>query len=103
MLLAKTIETTGIVNNRHLLLLDESLPITKNSRVRVMVIVTEELQITKSQATLKPLSELECAKTKQLQKQQDILKNINIVWNEENVKLVEQTQQEINQWKIQTF
>lgn len=103
MLLAKTIETTGIVNNRHQLLLDESLPIIKNSRVRVMVIVTEEVQITKSQATLKPLSELEIAKTKQLEKQQDILKNINIVWNEENVKLVEQTQQEINQWKIQTF
>jgi hypothetical protein len=30
MLLAKTIETTGIVNNQHQLLLDESLPITAN-------------------------------------------------------------------------
>jgi len=78
MLLAKTIETTGIVNNQRQLLLDESLPITKNSRVRVIVMVTEETQI-----------------TKQVQKQPDILKNIDIVWNEENVKLVEQAQQEI--------
>ena len=38
MLMAKTIETTGIVNNSHQLLLDESLPITKTSRVRVIVI-----------------------------------------------------------------
>lgn len=90
MLLAKTIETTGIVNNQRQLLLDESLPITKSSRVRVIVMVTEEMQITKPQI-------------KQLQKQQDILKNIDIVWNEENVKLVEQAQQKINQWKIQTF
>jgi hypothetical protein len=53
MLLAKTIETTGIVNNQHQLLLDESLPIIETSRVRVIVIVTEEAQITESQATLK--------------------------------------------------
>jgi hypothetical protein len=53
MLLAKTVETTGIVNNPHQLLLDESLPITKSSRVRVIVMVTEEVQFTKSPATLK--------------------------------------------------
>ncbi len=54
MLLAKTIETTGIVNNPHQLLLDESLPITETSRVRVIVIVIEEAQmITESQTTLK--------------------------------------------------
>ena len=44
MLLTKTIETTGIVNNQHQLLLDESLPIAETSRVRVIVIVTEEAQ-----------------------------------------------------------
>jgi hypothetical protein len=52
MLLAKTIETTGIVNNQHQLLLDESLPITETSRVRVIVIVTEEAPVTKSKTTL---------------------------------------------------
>ncbi|MDM8548984.1 hypothetical protein QUF72_02855 [Desulfobacterales bacterium HSG2] len=44
MLLAKTVETTGIVNNQHQLILDESLPIAETSRVRVIVIVTEEAQ-----------------------------------------------------------
>jgi len=48
MLLSKTIETTGIVNNQHQLLLDESLPITETSRVRVIVIVTEEAPVTKT-------------------------------------------------------
>jgi len=38
-----------------------------------------------------------------MQRQQDILKNIKAVWDEEDVKAVEQVQQEINQWKIQTF
>jgi hypothetical protein len=52
MLLAKTIETTGIVNNQHQLLLDEQLPITETSRVRVIVIVTEEAPITQPKATL---------------------------------------------------
>jgi len=42
MLLAKTVETTGIVNNQHQLLLDDALPIAETSRVRVIVIVTEE-------------------------------------------------------------
>jgi hypothetical protein len=53
MLLAKTIETTGTVNNQHQLFLDEPLPITETSRVRVIIIVTKEAQITESQATLK--------------------------------------------------
>ena len=41
MLLAKTFEITGTVNNQQLLL-DESLPIAETSRVRVIVIVVEE-------------------------------------------------------------
>jgi len=53
MLLAKTVETTGIVNNQHQLLLDESLPIAESSRVRVIVIVTEEAQTAESKAALK--------------------------------------------------
>ena len=51
MLLAKTIETTGFVNNQHQLILDESLPITETSRVRVIVIVTEEAQFIESNPT----------------------------------------------------
>jgi len=50
---AKTIETTGLVNEQHQLLLDESLPIAESSRVRVIVIVTEEAQITVSETALK--------------------------------------------------
>ncbi len=53
MLLAKIIETTGIVNSQHQLLLDESLPITEASRVRVIVIVTEEARTEDSEAALK--------------------------------------------------
>ncbi len=53
MLLAKTIETTGFVNHKHQLSLDESLPIAETSRVRVIIIVTEEAQITESKAILK--------------------------------------------------
>ncbi|MDM8566501.1 hypothetical protein QUF50_05065 [Thiotrichales bacterium HSG1] len=52
MLLAKTVETTGIVNNQHQLKLDESLPITESSRVRVIVIVTEEAQPIEPNTTL---------------------------------------------------
>ena len=52
MLLAKTIETTGFVNHKHQLSLDESLPIAE-SRVRVIIIVTEEAQITDSKTILK--------------------------------------------------
>lgn len=53
MLLAKTIETTGVLNKQHQLLLDELLPIAESSRVRVIVIVAEETQITESKAGLK--------------------------------------------------
>ncbi len=49
MLLAKTVETTGMVNRQHQLLLDESLPIPETTRVRVIVIVTEEAQTTESE------------------------------------------------------
>ena len=38
----RRIETTGLVNRQNQLLLDESLPIAKLSRVRVIVIVPEE-------------------------------------------------------------
>jgi hypothetical protein len=48
-LLAKTIETTGFVNHQHQLSLDESLPLAETSRVRVIVIVTEEKQLTQSE------------------------------------------------------
>ncbi len=41
-LIAKTIETTGFVNARHELLLDEQLPMIKPSRVRVIIFITEE-------------------------------------------------------------
>ncbi len=53
MLLAKTVETTGIVNNQHQLLLDEALPIAETSRVRVIVIVTEEALAKDSEAAPK--------------------------------------------------
>jgi hypothetical protein len=41
-LIAKTIETTGIVNAQHQLLLDESLPIAESSQVRVIIIVQKK-------------------------------------------------------------
>jgi len=43
-LIAKTIETTGIVNAQHQLLLDESLPLTESSQVRVIIILTDDSQ-----------------------------------------------------------
>jgi len=67
MLLAKTIETTGFVNHQHQLSLDESLPITERSRVRVIVVVTEEAQITKYKSTLVPCNSIsEIGKHKKL-------------------------------------
>jgi hypothetical protein len=39
---AKAIETTGIVDAQHRLLLDESLPVADKSRVRVIVLVTAD-------------------------------------------------------------
>jgi hypothetical protein len=47
----KAIETTGFVNAQHQLLLNERLPIT-SSRVRVIIVVTEEMPTSeKFQAT----------------------------------------------------
>jgi hypothetical protein len=42
------IETTGIVDARHQLLLDEPLPIAGHSRVRVIVLVPEETDISEA-------------------------------------------------------
>lgn len=42
MVLSKTIETTGIINHQHHLVLDESLPVADACRVRVIVILPEE-------------------------------------------------------------
>jgi hypothetical protein len=39
----KAIETTGVVNNLNCLLLDESLPVTQGSRVRVIILATKEV------------------------------------------------------------
>ena len=66
MLLAKTVETTGIVNNPYQLLLDESLPITETSRVRVIVIVTEEAPVTKSKTTVHTHAISDIGKNKKL-------------------------------------
>ncbi len=41
-LIAKTIETTGFVNDRHELFLDEKLSMIKPSRVRVMIFPAED-------------------------------------------------------------
>ncbi|OAD22818.1 protein belonging to Uncharacterized protein family UPF0175 [Candidatus Thiomargarita nelsonii] len=40
-MIAKAIETTGIVDAQHRLLLDESLPVAESTRVRVIVLVTK--------------------------------------------------------------
>ena len=43
MLITKAIETTGVINaQQRILTLDESLPIAESSRVRVIILVTEE-------------------------------------------------------------
>jgi hypothetical protein len=41
-IIAKAIETTGIVDTQRRLLLDESLGVAKSSHVRVIVLVTKE-------------------------------------------------------------
>jgi hypothetical protein len=38
----RAIETTGIVDHEHRLVLDAPLPIAEQSRVRVIILVTEE-------------------------------------------------------------
>ena len=48
-LIARTIETTGIINAPHQLLLDESLPIADKSHVRVIIMMTENTDITESE------------------------------------------------------
>ena len=42
----KAIETTGIVNDQHQLLLDRPLPISGKCKVRVIVLVSEETETT---------------------------------------------------------
>lgn len=42
-LITTAIETTGIIDAQHRLLLDEALPLANKSRVRVIVLVTKEL------------------------------------------------------------
>ena len=63
MLIAKTIETTGFVNEHHRLWLDESLPIAEFSKVRVIVLVSEETQLKKH----KYISKRNCKKIDTLQ------------------------------------
>ena len=57
-LVAKAIETTGIVEAHRRLLLDESLPVAKKTRVRVIVLVTADNEHTTplSHETLEPLT-----------------------------------------------
>ena len=43
-LITKTIETTGLVSHSKCLLLDESLPIAQDSRVRVIILVTTDAE-----------------------------------------------------------
>lgn len=63
-LITKTIETTGIVNAQHqLLLLDESLPIAESSQVRVMIIVTDDSQ---TQSTTQQITDYSPALTDDL-------------------------------------
>jgi len=47
-LVMNAIETTGIVDARHQLRLDEPLPIAGHSRVRVIVLVPEETDISEA-------------------------------------------------------
>ena len=41
----KAIETTGIIDEQHRLVLDEALPITEKSKVRVIILLPEESDI----------------------------------------------------------
>ena len=45
----KAIETTGIVDARHHLIPDETLPITGPTRVRVIILVPEETDINETE------------------------------------------------------
>ncbi len=54
----KAIETTGIINEQHRLVLDETLPIAEKSKVRVIILLPEESDIGEKEwlkaATLNP-------------------------------------------------
>lgn len=41
----KAIETTGIIDEKHRLILDEMLPFTEKSKVRVIILLSEEADI----------------------------------------------------------
>lgn len=56
-LIAKTIETTGFINDRRELLLDEQLPMIKSSRVRVMIFLTEDDALLSEEKWLKMTSQ----------------------------------------------
>ena len=45
----KAIETTGTIDARHHLILDETLPITEPTRVRVIIMVPEETDINETE------------------------------------------------------
>jgi hypothetical protein len=45
----KAIETTGVIDRERRLLLDEPLPITGPSRVRVIILVTEDTDVTEQE------------------------------------------------------
>jgi hypothetical protein len=45
----KAIETTGTIDEERRLLLDEPLPITGPSRVRIIILVSEETDITEQE------------------------------------------------------
>ena len=54
----KAIETTGIIDEQHRLVLDETLPIAEKSKVRVIILLPEESDIDEKEwlkaATLNP-------------------------------------------------
>lgn len=54
----KAIETTGIIDEQHRLVLDETLPIAEKSKVRVIILLPEESDIGEKEwlkaATLNP-------------------------------------------------
>ena len=54
-LIAKAIETTGIVETQRRLLLDESLPVADKSCVRVIVLVTKEMKNDKTTISPEPV------------------------------------------------
>jgi hypothetical protein len=45
----KVIETTGIIDEQHRLVLDETLPIAEKSKVRVIILLPEESDIGESE------------------------------------------------------